>query len=141
MLGVQQSAAIPHGTLGCRNENGSRERGWGQRWDGLCLSLAAGQLQPSQRLLVLFVLLDNFESRSWKGWRLNSLFFLVCARRCLQTATPERHDAATTAWLRWCEPVHGPCPQCSLPTGEGSRRVTRVQAQDAGTPLPEDEME
>lgn len=36
------------------------------------------------------------------------MFFLVCARRCLQTATPERRDAATTAL--WCEPVHGPCP-------------------------------
>lgn len=92
---------------------GSRERGWGQRWDGLCLSLAAGQLQPSQRLLVLFVLLDNFESRSWKGWWLNSLFFLVHARRCLQTATPEHRDAATTA-LR-CEPGHGLCPP-AIPT-------------------------
>lgn len=32
----------------------------------------------------LFGLLDNFESRSWKGWWLNSLFFLTSMHCCLK---------------------------------------------------------
>lgn len=60
---------------------------WEGERDGLCLPRAAGLGWPAaaEPALSVFVwFLDNFESRSWKGWRLNSLFFPTSTRCCLK---------------------------------------------------------
>lgn len=62
-------------------------------------------LQPGQCCLCLFGLLDNFESRSWKSWQLNSLFFPTCTRRCLKP------QCLTGAGGEMLEPQ--PCYACS----------------------------
>lgn len=92
----QKQAVTQHSLLGCRN---------GNRTGCACPVLLAwaSQLWLSQCFLCLFGLLDNFESRSWKGWRLNSLFFPTSTCCCLK---PQRLTGPSGKMLK-------PQPSCA----------------------------
>ncbi|XP_049683765.1 uncharacterized protein LOC126050215 [Accipiter gentilis] len=92
----QKQAVTQHSLLGCRNGNRTG-------CAGPVLPAWASQLWLSQCFLCLFGLLDNFESRSWKGWRLNSLFFPTSTCCCLK---PQRLTGPSGKMLK-------PQPSCA----------------------------
>lgn len=97
-------------------------------------------------LSCLFGLLDNFESRSWKGWWLNSLFFLTSMRCCLkpQCCAGLKPQACCATYSH---PVPSSSPHCvpgdapaQLPSSPGpcfaSSRCQR-RKQSSGNASPE----
>lgn len=115
---------------------------------GWAVSRTNGPGQPAAAepaFSCLFGLLDNFESRSWKGWRLNSLFFPTSTRCCLKPQRcaglkPQPCCAAQSRPVPSSSPQRVPgAPPARLPSSSGpssaSSRCQRRKQSSGNTCL------
>lgn len=117
---------------------------------GWAASHVNGPGQPAvaePALLCLFGLLDNFESRSWKGWWLNSLFFLTSMRCCLKPqccirlnpqACCATHSRPVPSSSPQCVPGDAPAQLASSPGPCSASSRCQRRKQSSGNASPEE---